>query len=71
MRYEAITELLAWAGGQDHPVKVTTTSGETLVGIPETLDTHVTALEVYLRPIGEDTSVFSVSLGSIERVDLA
>jgi len=34
------------------------------------VDTHVTAHEVYLRPAGGDETEIAVSLGAIEAVEL-
>lgn len=69
MRYEEIVELLRWAGGQDQAVRITTRSATEIVGIPTSLDTHVTAHEVYLRPEGEDGEI-ALSLEEIDRVEL-
>ena len=40
------------------------------VGIPMSVDTHITAHEVYLRPAGSDDTEIAVSLGAIEAVEL-
>jgi hypothetical protein len=40
------------------------------VGIPLSVDTHITAHEVYLRPAGSDDTEIAVSLGAIEAVEL-
>jgi hypothetical protein len=34
------------------------------------VDTHITAHEVYLRPAGRDDTEIAVSLGAIEAVEL-
>ena len=70
MRYQEIVELLGWAGGQDQAVRITTRSATEIVGIPTSLDTHVTAHEVYLRPEGEDGAEVAISLEEIDRVEL-
>ncbi|MEK7380258.1 MAG: hypothetical protein AAB075_04535 [Gemmatimonadota bacterium] len=70
MRYQEIVELLGWAGGQDQAVRITTRSATEIVGIPTSLDTHVTAHEVYLRPEGEDGAEIAISLEEIDRVEL-
>ncbi|MEK6597586.1 MAG: hypothetical protein AABY91_04575 [Gemmatimonadota bacterium] len=70
MRYEEIVELLGWAGGQDQAVRITTRSATEIVGIPTSLDTHVTAHEVYLRPEAEDGPEIAISLEEIDRVEL-
>ena len=70
MRYQEIVELLGWAGGQDQAVRITTRSATEIVGIPTSLDTHVAAHEVYLRPEGEDGAEVAISLEEIDRVEL-
>ena len=70
MRYDEIVQALEWAGGQQQPVRITTTSATEVTGVPTTVDTHVTAHEVYLRvPGGEDLEI-AISLGAIDRVEL-
>ena len=69
MRYEEIVELLSWAGNQDRPVRVITAERGEIVGVPTTIDTHVTAHEAWLRPVDGDAEV-SVSLGEIREVEL-
>jgi hypothetical protein len=34
------------------------------------VDTHVTAHEVYLRPVGDDDTEIAVSLAAIQEVEL-
>ena len=70
MTYEDIVALLGYAGGQDQPVRITTTSHAEVVGIPTSVDTHVTAHEVYLRPVGSDDTEIAVSLAAIATVEL-
>jgi hypothetical protein len=70
MTYEDIIALLGYAGGHEQLVRITTTSRTEVVGIPMSVDTHVTAHEVYLRPAGDDETEIAVSLASIEAVEL-
>ena len=70
MRYDEIVALLGYAGGHDQAVRITTTDRLEIVGVPTSVDTHVTAHEVYLRPSGEDETEIAVSLGGIEAVEL-
>jgi hypothetical protein len=70
MTYEDIVALLGYAGGHDQLVRITTRSQTEVVGIPLSLDTHVTAHEVYLRPAGDDETEIAVSLAAIEAVEL-
>jgi hypothetical protein len=71
MTYEDIVSLLGYAGGHEQAVRITTTDRTEVVGIPMSVDTHVTAHEVYLRPTGsDDETEIAVSLGAIEAVEL-
>ncbi|HEV8598268.1 MAG TPA: hypothetical protein VGQ69_02815 [Gemmatimonadales bacterium] len=71
MEYEAIVELLDYAGGHDQVVRIITTDGHEVVGIPTSVDTHPTALEVFLRPVGADDTEIAVRLTHIEAVAMA
>ena len=71
MTYESIVELLDYAGGHEHVVRITTTDDQEVVGIPTTVDTHPTALEVYLRLPGADETEVAVRLTQIRAVEIA
>jgi hypothetical protein len=71
MTYDEIVSLLGYAGGHEQAVRITTTARTEVVGIPMSVDTHVTAHEVYLRPTDSDDSTeIAVSLAAIEAVEL-
>jgi hypothetical protein len=70
MTYEDIIALLGYAGGHEQLVRITTTTRTEVVGIPTSVDTHVTAHEVYLRPAGDDETEIAVSLAAIREVEL-
>jgi hypothetical protein len=71
MTYEDIVALLGYAGGHEQLVRIITRSKTELVGIPLSVDTHVTAHEVYLRPAaGDDETEIAVSLAAIQAVEL-
>ena len=70
MKYEDIVALLGYAGGHEQLVRITTLAQTELVGIPLSVDTHVTAHEVYLRPAGDDETEIAVSLAAIQTVEL-
>jgi hypothetical protein len=70
MTYENIISLLGYAGGHDQAVRIITADRTEVVGIPISVDTHVTAHEVYLRPAGSDDTEIAVSLAAIENVEL-
>jgi hypothetical protein len=70
MTYEDIVALLGYAGGHEQLVRITTTARTEVVGIPLSVDTHVTAHEVYLRPAGDEETEIAVSLAAIQTVEL-
>jgi len=70
MTYEDIVQVLGYAGGHDQVVRIMTTDRTEVVGIPMSVDNHITAHEVYLRPAGSDDTEIAVSLGAIEAVEL-
>jgi hypothetical protein len=70
MTYEDIIALLGYAGGHEQVVRITTLDRTEVIGIPMSVDTHVTAHEVYLRPAGSDNTEIAVSLAAIEAVEL-
>ena len=70
MTYQEIVDLLGYAGGTERPVRITTTNRTEVVGVPTSLDTHITAHEVYLRPAGIEDSEIAMSLGAIAEVEL-
>lgn len=70
MKYEDILGVLSYANGHDVAVRITTTDGTEVVGIPTSVDTHVTAHEVYLKPLGDDETEIALSLGEIVAVEL-
>jgi hypothetical protein len=70
MSYEAIVEALGYATGHEQLVRIVTTAGTEVQGFPTSLDTHVTAHEVYLVPPGDDDTEIAVNLEEIELVEL-
>jgi hypothetical protein len=70
MTYEDIIAVLGYAGGHEQVVRITTIDRTEVVGVPMSVDTHVTAHEVYLRPAGSDDTEIAVSLAAIEVVEL-
>ena len=71
MEYEAIVELLGYAGGHEQAVRITTTDDQEVIGVPTTVDTHPTALEVFLRPLGAEDTEIAVRLTHIRAVEMA
>lgn len=70
MHYDEIISLLGFAGDHDQVVRILTSDRQEVIGVPTSVDTHVTAHEVYLRPRGIDDSEIAISLGAIEEVEL-
>ena len=71
MEYEAIVELLDYAGGHEQLVRILTTDDQEVVGVPTSVDTHPTALEVFLRPLGAQDTEIAVRLTQIRAVTIA
>ena len=70
MDYDEILAVLRYAGDHEQSVRILTSSQVEITGVPTTLDTHVTAYEVYLRPdLDEDTEI-ALSLSEIREVAL-
>jgi hypothetical protein len=70
MTYEQIVAALGFAAGSERAVRIVTTGGQEVVGVPTSVDTHVTAHEVYLQPPGDDSTEIALSLGTIRDVEL-
>jgi hypothetical protein len=70
MTYDEIVSILGYAASHDVAVRIVTADGTEVVGVPTSVDTHVTAHEVSLQPVGDDDTEIALSLGAIERVEL-
>jgi hypothetical protein len=70
MTYEQIVAALGYAGSQERPVRILTNDRKEITGVPTSVDTHITAHEVYLHPLGDDSTEISMSLGVIREVEL-
>lgn len=70
MTYDEIVSTLGYASAHDTAVRIVTTDGTEVIGIPTSVDTHVTAHEVFLKPVGDDDTEIALSLGAVERVEL-
>jgi hypothetical protein len=70
MSYEAIVETLTFAAGQEQMVRIVTTTGAEVHGFPTSVDTHITAHEVYLLPPGDDDTEIAINLEAIVSVEL-
>ncbi len=70
MTYEQIVSVLGYAGSTERAVRIVTTDKQEVTGVPTSVDTHVTAHEVFLHPVGDDSMEISMSLGAITQVEL-
>jgi hypothetical protein len=68
--YEKVVSLLGYAGDNEQPVRLILAGNSEVVGVPTSLDTHIAAHEVYLRPLGAEDTEIAVSLGDIQQVEL-
>jgi hypothetical protein len=70
MTSDAIIEVLGFANGNDRPVRVVLRDGTEVVGIPASVDTHLTAYEVFLHPAGDDDTEIGISLAAIVSAEM-
>jgi hypothetical protein len=70
MTYEQIVSVLGYANSNELPVRIHTTEATEITGVPTSVDTHVTAHEVFLRLAGADDVEIALSLGAIRSVEL-
>ena len=70
MQYQEILAVLSYAGDHGHAVRIMTDGAAEVVGVPTSVDDHITAHEVYLRPAGAEDTEISISLSAIREVQL-
>lgn len=70
MEYSEIVEYLGYAAGHDLQVRITTLDGTELIGVPSSVDTHLAAHEVYVRPLGLEDTEIGLSLSQVAGVEL-
>ena len=70
MDTDAIIELLSYAHGQECSVRLVLTDGTEIVGVPESVDTHPTAYEAFIRPDGDDDTEIGISLTAIASAEM-
>lgn len=70
MKFDEIVSLLGYAGDHDQPVRIVLSDRSEVSGVPTSLDAHVAAHEVYLRPLGIEDTEIALSLGDIQQVEL-
>lgn len=70
MTFDEIVSLLGYAGDHEQPVRIVLSDTSEVSGVPTSLDAHVAAHEVYLRPLGIEDTEIALSLGDIQQVEL-
>ncbi|MDH5199199.1 MAG: hypothetical protein OEY20_18310 [Gemmatimonadota bacterium] len=70
MTFDEVVSVLGYAGDHDQPVRIVLADASEISGVPTSLDAHVTAHEVYLRPLGIEDTEIALSLGDIQQVEL-
>jgi hypothetical protein len=70
MTFDEMVSLLGYAGDHDQPVRIVLSDTTEVSGVPTSLDAHVAAHEVYLRPLGIEDTEIALSLGDIQQVEL-
>ncbi|HWA17323.1 MAG TPA: hypothetical protein VG817_12880 [Gemmatimonadales bacterium] len=70
MTYEEIVATLGFANSNERAVRIMTEGRQEVIGVPTSVDTHVTAHEVYLHPLEDDSTEIALSLGAIREVEL-
>lgn len=70
MSYDEIVSILGFACDNDQAVKVVTTDGSEVQGIPTTVDQGQGAHEVFLRPAGGEETEIAMSIAGITRIEL-
>lgn len=70
MKFDEIVSLLGYAGDHDQPVRIVLSDTTEVSGVPTSLDAHIAAHEVYLRPLGIEDTEIALSLGDIQQVEL-
>jgi hypothetical protein len=70
MEYHEIVEYLGYAAGHDLQVRIVTRDGTELIGVPSSVDTHLTAHEVYVRPRGLEDTEIGLNLSHVTKVEL-
>jgi len=70
MTFDEMVSLLGYAGDHEQPVRIVLSDTSEVSGVPTSLDAHVAAHEVYLRPLGIEDTEIALSLGDIQQVEL-
>ena len=70
MTTASIIEVLGYANGNDRAVRVVLRDGTEVIGTPSSVDTHLTAYEVFLRPAGDDDTEIGISLAAIVSAEM-
>lgn len=70
MEFEAIVEVLGFANSNNKAVRLILNDGTEVLGVPSSVDLEADAMEVFLRPSGDDETEIAVSLGAVTSAEL-
>ena len=70
MTIETILEALSYANGNELPVRLVLRDGSEIIGVPMSVDTHITAHEVFLHPTGDVDTEIGISLAAIVSAEM-
>ncbi len=70
MTTDSILEVLSFANSNLLAVRLVLRDGSEVSGVPSSVDTHITAHEVFLRPSGDDDTEIGVSFAAIASAEL-
>ncbi len=70
MELAAIVEVLRFANGNDKAVRLLMEDGTEVLGVPSSVDLELDAMEIFLKPSGDDATEIAVSLGAVATAEL-
>ena len=70
MELAAIVEVLRFANGNDKAVRLLMEDGTEVRGVPSSVDLELDAMEIFLKPSGDDATEIAVSLGAVATAEL-
>jgi hypothetical protein len=68
--YDEVLEMLGYAAGNELTVRIITSDGSEVIGVPTTVDPDETAHEVFLRPADAEDTEIAVALEGIASVEV-
>jgi hypothetical protein len=70
MSSPAVLEVLTYAHANFRAVRLVLQDGTEVLGVPSSIDTHPTAYEAFLHPVGDDDTEIGVSLGAVVSAEM-